>query len=456
MPCQDCTQTTAQITGFVPAQCNDVVSSPCDTDAKCITYTGPALSCANILTNDRLDIILQKIDPLLCASSGDYSSYDTSCLGSVTTEAEFVSVISSFVCTLSTDFDTFKNVTFPAYQTLVGSAFDFINNPGITCSSAGITPSDPISIIYNKYCTKFTQIDTKLDISSVNWSSCFSVGSAPTTMGAGFNTVISQICLLKTYVDTVITTGGDPLTFNNIGSCLPSPGAADSLGDTINKIKTRLCQSPTLDLTGFTWGCVTAASGSQNLTGTLQNIVTNLSNLRQNTPLQFTSDFVVTNVDNGNLCLGKRIALATPSAVDRFVAATASDTTPGTLQSKLVAGTGMTLDYLTTPGSVILNSTPGSVDSFKVKTDVGDPTEGYLGVKIAAGGVSNGVQILPSLDATNHLVVLNATVNPVALFTALIQAAEDDAGLKQLLCNLVATCPSPCNAPTNVEVTYSA
>jgi hypothetical protein len=48
--------------------CRIVPTNPCPTypNAKCIVYTGSALSCLGVLTNDRLDTILSKINDVVC------------------------------------------------------------------------------------------------------------------------------------------------------------------------------------------------------------------------------------------------------------------------------------------------------------------------------------------------------------------------------------------------------
>ena len=120
MACTNCTQTTASITGFVPANCTEPTS--CFLDAGCVVYTGPALNCADIATNDALDTILQKIDPLLCAATGDYSTYNTFCLAPITTQKEFVESISEFVCDLRDEFDEFTGTTFAGFETDIGES----------------------------------------------------------------------------------------------------------------------------------------------------------------------------------------------------------------------------------------------------------------------------------------------------------------------------------------------
>lgn len=449
MACTNCIQTTATITGFIPSNCASVNS--CAVDAGCIIYAGPNLNCSGILTGDALDTILQKIDPLLCAATGDYSTYNTFCLAPITTQKQFVESISDFVCTLRTDFENFTDVTFTAYQTTVNNRFLLVENPGITCTSASVLSTDTLTQVLGKYCAKFTSIDSALNMGAVNWDQCYVVNPDPTTVAQGFTTLINHICLLKAQVDS----GVIPLpTFNNVGSCLPTPvTTTDTLVDTVNKIKIRLCQTGTIDTTTLSWGCITQPTGAQNLQDTLQNILTKVTQMAQSLPTVWSADFTVTNVNNGDLCLGKNVDLAVPSVQDRFVATTAIDASPGTLQAKVTAGTNITLDFLTTPGQMIINSS-GGADTFTVKSDIADPSAGFLDVKIVAGPQISGLQVYPTLDLTNHLIELNISVSAVTLFLTLINALNSDQGLKDAFCAAVASCPSPCAAPSNVTVTY--
>lgn len=451
MACTNCIQTTASITGFSPTNC---VSQPgCNVNASCVSYTGPALSCSGIATYDTLDIILQKIDPLLCASTGDYSTYNTFCLAPISTQKQFVESISDFVCVLNDNVALFTGTTFPAYQATVTAAINAVNNPGITCAVSGVTSGDNIPTILTKYCTTLTNISTNLDISGANWNACYSVSPTPTTLTQGFNALISQVCLLKSQVATAAVLP----TFNNTANCL-SGGASDSLVTTINSIITRLCNTGTLNTSTLSWGCVTAPSGNQNLQDSLQNILTQITSLSQAAPMQWSNDFTVTNVNNGNLCLGKHIALATPSTQDRFVAATASDTSPGTLQDKVMQGSNITLDFASIPGQMIINSSGGvGVGDHKVMADGTDSTANYLVLKLS-GGVSSGVSVTPLLDTSNpsHVVNLQVNVDLVTLFTALLNAVPNNAGLQTLFCTTVGNCPSPCSAPTSVSVVYNA
>lgn len=451
MSCSSCTQTTATITGFNPAGC--ISPSGCGTDASCVIYNGPPLTCSDIDTTDTLNIILQKIDPLLCSASGDYSTYNTFCLSPITTQKQFVESISNFVCILNSAFGTFTGTTFPNYQTSVATAIAAVNNPAITCAAASVTSADNIPTILTKYCTLLTSLVNSLNISTVNWGSCYTVSPTPTNLVEAFNVLIGQICLLKSQVASAAVLP----VFNNTGTCLTGGGASDSLVTTIGLLRTRVCLTGTLDTTSITWGCVNQPTGAQNLQDTIQNILSALTPIIQQTPTQWSNDFTVTNVDSGNLCLGKHIALATPSAQDRFVAATTSDTSPGTLQAKVTAGTNITLDYITTPGQMIINAA-GSGGGSTVKADSGDSTAGFLLDKLEGSTNSAGIGITPVLDTTNpsHLVQLVLNVDPVTLFTTLLDAASANPSLMTALCTLIASCPSPCAAPTNVTVTYNS
>lgn len=459
MACSNCGDRNINVQGFSAlfqrcAPCTSY-SSPCGdcgtSDARQIIYTGPNLPCTGIVTNDCLEDALTKIDQQVCSITGDFSTYNKYCLGVLNTEQAFVEAISQFVCNLQASFTAFTTVTFPAYQTTVTNRFLAIEVPGITCTSASVVNTDTLQQVLNKYCTKFGSIDSSLDISTADWSQCYSVSPAPTTLVQGFNVLIGQICTLKTLVE-----GGAVLpTFNNVGSCLPAPlTASDTLVDTVNKIKTRLCQTGTLDTTTLSWGCVTQPSGGQNLQDTLQNILTRVTAIAQNLPLSWSGDFTVTNVNNGNLCLGKSVALATPSTQDRFVASNAGDMSPGTLQAKVTAGTNITLDFLTTPGQMIINSS-GSPDTYQVKADIADPSPGFLSSKIVTGGVNNGIQVLPNLNVGTHQIELDVSTNLSQLFIALLGVIDIDPTVKAAFCSAVASCPSSCSAPSNVEVTFS-
>lgn len=418
-------------------------------DANCVVYTGPALPCTAIATNTSLEDILVAFDQALCSTVGDYSTYNTYCLAPINTQQEFVEAVSNLACQTKTGLDYFINVTFVDYEENVDSQFSAINNPNIVCSSAGVSSSDSLIAVLQKYCAKFASIDSEFDLSSVNWSQCFTTSIPPTTVAGGFSTLLSQICQVK----TIASSGGGALpTFNNTGSCLPSPGASDSLVDTVNKIKTRLCQSSTFDINALSWNCIAKPSTTTtDLQDAFQAVLTKLDTISQNFPT-FNGDFTVANT-GPNPCQGKTIALSSSPYVDKYVAATPSDSSPGTLQDKLQEGTNITFDY-TTPGKCIVNSTGGGGTDEKVKAASSDPSAGYLIEKINGLVGASGITVTANFNATTNQVDVGASVDPGALMTYLINAVNEDPTLLALWCGVNTQCPSPCSSPSNVQVTY--
>ncbi len=441
-------------TSCTSTPCTSDCGDNCGSDIRCIKWDGPNLVCSGITTGINLEEAITLIDNKLCAVTGDYSSYDTSCLDNttaITNEQEFVESISTYVCALRNDFDLFTGTTFTAYQTTVNDRFVDIEQPGLVCPSAGITSDNDLSLVYSKYCAKFEQIDSALSLGGVNWDLCFTVDPNPTTISQGFTAVLQQICSLKTDIGS----GGALPTFNNTGSCLPAPlTSTDSLVDTINKIKTRLCQSPTFDINALTWGCtIKPSTTATNLQAAIQTILDKVNDYIQN-KLTFSGDFSVTPVDGGNPCQGKNVALAIPSTQDRLLAINSSDSAPGTWVDKVVAGTGVTFDYVTTPGSVIVNANTGIGTDQYVKTRGADPISGYLEDKIK-GSTSNGITVTKTTDIADEKVQIGTSINWPNFITALFDAIEDSPSLKDMFCAMVQSCLPDCITPPNVTVVYN-
>lgn len=332
-------------------------------NSKCIIYTGPNLSCSGILTNDSIETALQKIDVQICSAIGDYSNYHFNCLptfwgSAITQESEFVDAITSYACNIDSRLITFVDTTFPAYQSTVNGRFVSLEDPEIICALASVTDVDPLQTVLNKYCTLFGTMHTAMDISAVDWDQCLTVVSPPTTISGAFSLLVDQIC--QVYANT----SGPMPTFNNVGSCLASPGTTDSLVSTIGKIRTYLCNLPVFDTTGITSTCITvpAPGNNTNLETLIQNMLVALDSLRQS-QTTFSGDFNVTQT-GGNPCSGVTVALATPLNQDRLVAATALDVSPGTLISKLSSPSNtvsLTNVGNTTVGVDISNGSKGDI-----------------------------------------------------------------------------------------------
>jgi len=447
MPCgtSNSPVTTYSIQYFYNPNCSDCATE-CGNNtmsSKCVFYAGPALTCSGIATDDSVEVALQKIDEQICSIVGDYSTYQFHCLttwfgSSITEESEFVDAITGYACEIRTDLDTFIDTTFPAYQGTVNTRFLAIENPAITCSSASVTNADTLIQVLNKYCTKFSQIDTKFDLSTVVWDSCFTVSSPPLTIAEGFTLLADQICQVN-------STSSSLPTFDNSSNCLAG-GATDSLVDTIALITDRLCSTDVFDSSSISWGCLDDAATT--LQAAFQTVVTKVSALQQNFVTFDSGDFVVTATDGGDACQGITVALATPINQDRLVAVDGSDNSPGTLVSKLTAGTGITL---TNNGTDLEISASGTADSYEVKADTSDTSPGFLSDKIV-GGSQSGITITPNYDSGDEQLQILPQVDLSALFTALLNQLDIDSDLYDLFCSKIAGCPSPCAPPTNVQV----
>lgn len=428
-----------------PQNCDCCASPDCPTtyNAKCVVYSGPNLTCTEINTGDNLETALQQIEQKVCEVVGDYSTYNTYCLAPITTQQEFVESISEGYCNLLTAFNTFVNTTFVNYQTSVTNQFTAITNPGLTCTYAGVTNVDTLNTILTKYCNTFGDIYSDIDVSGVDWTGggCFVVPSPPATVADGFQLVIDQLC-------SCCSSGVVLPTFNNLGSCLPSPGANDTLVQTIDKIKTRLCQTGTFDINALTWGCIVKPSTTTtNLQAAFQTVLTTLNDYIQN-KLSFTADFTVTATDPMDICAGLTLGLATPIvSSDRLVASNVADLAPGTLIQKLTAGTNVTLDDTTIPGQVIINST-GS-DTYKVKAESTDTTPDYLIDKIdGQNNTIQGISIADSYNAISEQVELTPIIDWSIFINAMFDEIESDPALAARFCAIVASCGSTTTTTT--------
>lgn len=461
MSCKNCNSNATFIPGFnlfyASTNCG-CESEECNgniVNARCVKYTGPNLSCSTVQTNDNLEDIIIKIDSKLCTAIGDYTLYDKACIddgGPITTEEEFVERISQFACEVRSDLDTFVTSTFPAYQDDVDARISAIENPGLTCSSAGIIPSDTLASVYAKYCVKFENIDDALDLSTVSWGQCFTVSPAPISIAEGFETLLSQICQVKAIAESA---GAGSNSFNNSSSCLAGGTTDDTLEETINLIKTRLCQTPTFDINALSWNCVNKpSSDTTDLQSAMQEILARLDSILQDFPYFDSGDFNVANVDNSNACLGKIISLAASPNVDRFVAATPSDMSPGTLSQKLQAGTNITFDTVSVPGKLIISASGGAAADEKVRAFSGGVATGFLDEKLSGATDVNGLTIDISQDVVGDTVKISPSVNMQLFASKLLQAIADEPELKTLFCEIVASCPSPCSAPIDVIATY--
>lgn len=423
--------------------CGDASCNGASSNTKCVVYTGAALPCAGIATNDTLEDILIKIDSQICSVTGNYASYTYHCITPQTTEAGFVSAITDYVCNLNTTVTTFIGTTFPAYQSTVNSRFVALEVPGIICATASVTNTDTLQQILTKYCTKLTTLDTAVSLSGITWNNCFTVVSTPTTIHDAFSEVLSQICQTK----SLISSSSLPV-FNNSSNCLAGT-SSDTLVTTIGLLTSKVCSAAVVTVGSLTTSCLTLGSTLQTA---LQAIITKVDTLTQH-DVTFSGDFTITATDAMNPCAGRTVALATPLNADRFVASNASDASPGTLISKLQAGTNITLDDTTTPGKVIVNTT--AVDR-KVSAATADASPGFLVDKLE-GSTVNGITITPVYNSSTGKVTLQLSVDAdfCAAVVACTGAACNTYSLHNTSIASISVQYIPCGSTTPITISIS-
>lgn len=453
-----CTNTNSQSFGYYPnttgcVNCPSPCPDGCDPkDASCIVYTGATLNCVGADSNTNLEVILQLIDAKVCETSGDFSGYDFSCLtdtGAIITQRQFVERISQYVCKTSIDFNTFTGTTYPAGITNLQTQINSLKNPNITsCSELNIDSNDQQNVVLTKLSNSVCAIYAAINPASANWSQCFSlVGDPPATIVEGFNTVLTQLCQIK-------NGGGSATlpTFDNIGSCLAAPlTATDTLVTTVNKIKARLCQTPTFSAANLATPVCVQYSGASTLEDVLDSAISQINQLSLNIVKTFNnSQFTVSLIDPSQPCLGKQVSLAAAN-IDRMVALNSADLSPNTLDQKFVGAGTVSIDFGTiNPGKVTITGAAGATADEKVKVNGTDTTAGYLETKIVGNTDLVSVSVTPINTASQ--LRISANLDMPALINLILEEISEDEDLKLKFCNLVSSCPSPCDPPTNVQV----
>lgn len=456
MACTNCNETPINIPSVVALYTTSCEENPSLINIKNYVYLGADLPCSEIYSGNNMETVIQKLDEKLCGVLGDFSTYNTECLTNaegnpILTQQQFVESASLAICELRDEFDEFVDVTYKTYKSSVDSRFKLIEVPGTVSTTTGILSTSTIQNTLNILSSNIDNIlDVKLNLSSVVWNDCFVVSPAPTTIAEGFQTVLDQICIIK---DGQTVDGSLP-TFNNIGSCLASPvTSADTLVATVNKIKTKLCELPEFDINDLTWGCTTKPSSTaSDLQSAFQTVLNTTNDYKQN-KLTFSGDFIITQTGS-DACGGKTVSLATPSIQDRYVAVNVGDTSPGTLVDKLQAGTNTTFDTVTVPGKIIINSSGGGAD-VKVKSDITDPSGGFLEDKIEVATNSNGVSVTKTTNTTSHKVALNTNIDGEALWNFMLEFLDSHPDTYAEFCERVTGCLPDCIIPPNVTVIYN-
>lgn len=457
--CENNTQNTAFSYSFNTKNCTNCGTS-CETqlDSSCVIYTGSALTCTNIGTNVTVEEALKALDTKICsidATDIDWSSFDYACLtGSgpqFTTAQEFVEAISEFVCTTDTDFRSYVTSN-NSSVTGIANRTHAIENPALSTNSyLSITSASTYSQVQTAFNSAFLQIYPLFNPSSANWSS-ISVSPSPTTLIQAYNALIAK----QVGNAAAIATFAPLPEFDNSANCLAGT-STDTLVETVDALTTYTCDLPTYDPADITTTCVTPGS---SLTDTIQSLATNIDYLKTNSILTVNGTDMAL-ADNGGDCTGVNLSIKSTSPVRRTVASNASDTAPGDLSAKLVAGDNITLDFSDNAHVVIAAET--TTLDYKVKSTGDDTTADYLFNKVvggssSSGGIDTGIAIATTLlNPTDYETVsVYPVVNAYNFASFFMTTVSNDSELLIQFKNLMtqASAVSSANPPTDLVVTH--
>lgn len=448
MPCQDCNPPSPIAVFPIPSACTQI--QPCceqPVNAACVEYTDAPLSCIGISSKEKLNIILQRIDNQLCEITGQtdsYNNYNLLCLEPASTEKDFAEKAAAMLCQLRGTVTNFISNLYPGDIGAIRTEITALSKAGFdySCDAISIAKADAITFALQKICDALCDLhqgQTQLD--GVDWDKCATIPVLPQSIEEGFNFILDQLCSLSA------GTGVSLPTFDNRGSCLPGPSGTDSLQDTIVKIRGQLCSLPTFSVNALSSSCVSLA-GINTLEQTLSRILQQLDSLSRTAIRQVDpSMFSLSDADSTRPCEGKKITLtgSVGSTGDRLVAVNGQDNTPGTLADKIAPGAGILISAATTAGKLTISADQSN--DFKVKVAAAASAAGYLSEKIKG---SNG-EVNTTVTPAGEQLVVAATLDYSLLIDRLFDVLETDSDLKARFCALVASCPSPCSAPTNVQ-----
>lgn len=442
MACQTCGNNIPYAFNTVQP-CLTTAGSCSASDASCVQYTGPALSCIAVQPNTNLQDVLAAINTAVCSNiTYDWSSFNYNCLVGAPFAAPdaFVDAMTAQYCSLLSAYTGFTTSTYPGDITDIQGRLGALEVPGLTNACTTVGSGDTMNQVLTKIMNTLCDTVSNQDLSGANWNQCLTVVSAPTTLLGAVNTLIDQIC--QVYGIAVAGSSNLP-TFNNVGSCLASPGTSDSLVDTITKIRTLLCTLPTFDHTSLTFGCVPSSTTLQD---TIQQLLNYATGWVQTAIFQVDPTyFSLTPI--GGSCDGYQLSFTGTLGQDRLVAADPTDTVPGTLIDKLESSDSsivITLDTASSPDNKISLTVLDSLkETYQVKADASDTapdfldnkmigvpdTDSILNVHVVYNGGTQQVELTPTFDFTNlgnalfTYILANPSSTAATQFAAAICAA---------------------------------
>jgi hypothetical protein len=435
-------------------------------DSTLVVYTGTPLSYINVTPGMNLQTILQNINsavntlnPVPNYASFNYGPYygytlTTPTGSAITTITGFVTGTANGIGKVSSDLSTFIGTTYAGDQTILSNAITALQVPGLAYShnagglSIAIVNTDTQLQIFTKLANAIGATGDLLAAPGSTWST-LSI-STPTNINAAFNSLISYLSSLTTTVNGKQAATG---TFNNSANCLTSIGgtSTDSLTQTINLIRTYIC-SHTLSFNAGTIN-TTCQSSQSNLQDWIQQLV--------NVADDYTTNYIaadgvsITDSGTSGACSGRTFSINSNWSGLGVVKASVIDGSPSDLESKLVAGTNVSISTINSGTQIQIDvATPSTTN--KVAINSSDTNPGYLSSKIS-GALNNwGIGIDVSVDNDNVLVLTPSINSPFTFIQTIFNYISTDPTILAQFCTLTSQCSIPtCAVPTNFVVVLS-
>lgn len=406
-------------------------------DATNIIYTGVATSTVPIEPNQNLQTILQNIDTAINDhnTAPDYTGYSLACVKQTdgithpTNTQNFAEGISKILCDFKTAYTTFTGTTYVTNQGVITSAITGLQAPALTYVPFGITSADSIQVVWSKVFTGLNTaglntLTSTVDPYTANWGT-LSITPSHSVITT-WNNVITYVNALNTAIGTKQASIG---TFNNSANCL-SGGATDSVGTTINLLRTYICTLPTFDVGSVTWGCVSAGA---DLDATIDNIIAEVSTLATNYVSTAGTGLAATAV---SACNGYSLAIDPTWTGLYKVMLSTGDTTAnaGYLDSK-ISSNGGTLTITTSSHKVNLEVTTPMDNKVKVTSS---GTADYLANKIPSTIGDWGISLITSVEA-DQLILTPQVQYPGVMCQTLMTYIQSDPDLLTQFANLIST-----------------
>lgn len=349
----------------------------------------PELSCIdpeNKIENLRDFALL--VESKICENSGDYSQYEINCLrdkyGTIYTEARFVDIITSEVCSLISRVDSLSQAVADIDLSDIEEQLSSLINPNLNLIPIGVIGSDDLKTIIKKISKAIGDIQEFSDITNIDWGLLGGVAGTVDNLEQAFTLLINKI---------KNSGGGGIPTIDTTGTCLPNPSTQEPIDSALEKVIRVACESLRAKLEDLKLGCVQV--NGDKFQDYLQAIFTTLDGLINS---QYTFDdkwFSVT--PTGEPCGGFEVSLKEEEIRDLSTRVSVKQGSSPEYLEDAIESTE-TIEVTEVSGKLEFNSL---VKDEKVKALSNSSKNGYLNEVLEAG---DRVNIYESPDG-NKLII---------------------------------------------------